>query len=350
LLVEDNPGDAKLVDHHLSDPAVEQFVDGVSLTHVETLSAAESALATDHYGVVLLDLGLPTTSGLETLDRARSLADEQPIIVLTGMDDHETAMAAIERGAQDYLPKGDLDGDRLVRALRYAVVRHRQELAVERRRDQLEFFNSVLGHDILNGMNVVRGHADLLARGLDDDDDRRDHAETIQSWSDDMIDLTQTVRSILATITDESGRELRPVQLEPVLEDAAERARSMDPEASVSVSAAPGVAVQADDLLVDVLANVTTNAVEHGGDALSVDIEAVDDGGTVRVRVADDGAGIDDDRKETVFERDAKGGGSTGSGFGLYFVASMMDAYDGDVRVEDSDAGGAAFVVELRPA
>ncbi len=345
LLVEDNPGDAKLVEHHLSDPAISHFVDDVDLTHVETLDDADGAMSTDPHDVVLLDLGLSETGGLETLDRAASFTDGRPIIVLTGIDDRETAMEAIERGAQDYLPKGELDGDRLVRALRYSIVRRRQERAVEQRKDQLDFFNNILRHDILNGMNVIQSRSEMLVEELDGE--QRERAETISRWSDDIVDLTTTVRSVLSTLTDDSGLALESVPLDPVVENVADRVRSMSADTTVEVSKPDGLAVRADGLLDDVFANVATNAVEHGVGATTVRISASESDGLVRVRIADDGPGIDDGRKSTVFDRGEKGTRSSGTGFGLYFVSSMVEAYEGSVWVEDADDGGAAFVVEL---
>jgi len=67
----------------------------------------------------------------------------------------------------------------------------------------------------------------------------------------------------------------------------------------------------------------------------------------VRVRIADDGPGIPPEQRRLVFERGEKGRGSSGTGFGLYFVDSMVESYDGRIWVEESDSGGAAFVIEL---
>lgn len=346
LLVEDNPGDAQLVDYHLSDPAVSHFVDDVGLTHVETLGAAEKAMTADSFDVLLLDLGLSKSDGLETLDAASQFTDDEPIIVLTGLNDRETALEAIERGAQDYLPKGELDSDRLVRALRYSIVRRRQERAIEQRKDQLDFFISILRHDILNGMNVIQSRSEMLVEELDGE--QKSHAETICKWSDDIADLTSTVRSVLNTLTDDSGLELEVVQLDDVVEDVVDRVESMAPGVTVSVSMEDELSVQADGLLSDVLGNLATNSVEHGSDEPTVQITAGEYDGSVRLRVADDGPGIDDDLKESVFDRGTKGGRSSGTGFGLYFVDSMVQAYHGDVWVEDSELGGVAFVVELQ--
>lgn len=348
LLVEDNPGDARLVEHHLDDPAVAHFVDDVSLTHVETLDEAAESLQTDSFDVLLLDLGLTGSTGLATLGRASEIVDGQPIIVLTGLDDRETAMEAIERGAQDYLPKGELDGDRLVRALRYAVVRRKQARSMQRRQEELEFFNSILRHDILNGMHVIMTRSDALVDSLDGE--QAEHARTIRKWSDDIVDLTATVRSILGTLANESGPELEPVALGPVLDDVAKRIETKAAGTAVSISQEPDLAVNADGLLGDVLGNIGTNAVEHGGTDPVVEISATNHDDVVRITIADDGPGVENERKESIFGQGQKGTTSSGTGFGLYFVDSMVEAYDGRVWVEDSDRGGAAFVVELPAA
>ncbi|MDS0281752.1 hybrid sensor histidine kinase/response regulator [Haloarcula onubensis] len=355
LLVEDNPGDARLVRHYLNASETIHFVDEISLSHVESLSAVEDA---EGYDVLLLDLGLPGSTGLETLDRAVGLVDSVPIIVLTGMQNRESAMQSIQRGAQDYLPKSELDGDRLVRTLRYAVERSRQQRTLRRRNDQIEFFNSILRHDMLNGMNVIRARGELLSGRLDGDE--REYADTIVRWSDDIIDLTEKVRSVLETLSEDGMTEMERRDLGAVLDDAAERARSVSGDCAV-VNHVEDIEVAADELLEDVFGNLFMNAVEHGSaspdgtagrdavarDGVTVTVTAAVRDGTVTVRIADDGPGIAPERRRRVFDRGEKGSASSGTGFGLYFVDSMIESYGGRIWVEDSDAGGAAFVVEL---
>ena len=116
LLVEDNPADANLVRHLLVD---------AHIVHVATLGAARKALQREAFGVVLLDLGLPDARGMESLDAITAEHAGTPIIVLTGLDDADLGDRAIARGAQDYLPKGMIDSDRLARAIRYAMGRAR---------------------------------------------------------------------------------------------------------------------------------------------------------------------------------------------------------------------------------
>jgi PAS domain S-box-containing protein len=121
LLVEDNPGDARLIREMLNDvPAAR-----LRLHHADRLAAGLERL--DGVDVVLLDLSLPDSQGLETFRRLRDRAPEMPIVVLTGLADETLAVRAVQEGAQDYLPKGQVDGQLLVRSMRYAIERQRAE-------------------------------------------------------------------------------------------------------------------------------------------------------------------------------------------------------------------------------
>jgi len=123
LLVEDNPGDARLVRESLDDGLPGQFIVQVA----ESLSQALETLrsAADEVDVVVLDLTLPDCQGLETYRAVHALAPAIPILVLSGLNDETIAMKAVHEGAQDFLRKARVDGELLPRAIRYAMERHR---------------------------------------------------------------------------------------------------------------------------------------------------------------------------------------------------------------------------------
>jgi signal transduction histidine kinase len=349
LLVEDNPGDATLVEHYLSNPSVRAFLGETSLTHVESLSAAEECLDAATFDVVLLDLGLPESAGIETVNRFEAFDVAVPVIVLTGLDDTETAVEAIQSGAQDFLPKGDLDGDRLARSLRYAVERHKQERTLARRNEQLDFFNSILRHDMQNGLNVVMGKAQLLEAELSDPEQVA-YANDIFEWSRNISDLATKVRRILDTVAEEGGASREPVDAVPVVAEEAVRVDAMSDRVSVVTDLPESCSVLANDLLGDVVGNLLTNAVEHTDEATRVEVTLEDCGHVVCLRVSDDGPGIPAERQAAVFDRGEQRQGSAGTGFGLYFVSSMVESYGGEVDVTDSERGGAQFVVDLPAA
>ncbi|MFN6514599.1 MAG: response regulator [Nostoc sp. CreGUA01] len=126
LLVEDNPGDVFLLQEFLKE--VNTVV--VELMPVERLSQALNHLEKEIVDVILLDLSLPDSQGLETFVTAHQQAKATPIIVLTGINDETLATRAMQAGAQDYLVKGQVTGDLLVRSMRYAIERQRADNAL----------------------------------------------------------------------------------------------------------------------------------------------------------------------------------------------------------------------------
>ncbi len=135
LLIEDNPGDARLFEEMLN----EQGVHNTRFVHVETMADAERHLSEHAVDVILLDLGLPDADGVEAVRRAHAAAPRTPLVVLTGTDDEVLALETLQEGAQDYLIKGQIEIRGLLRALRYAVERESLEEALfgERNRAQV---------------------------------------------------------------------------------------------------------------------------------------------------------------------------------------------------------------------
>src|SRR5215510_11787184 len=123
LLVEDNPGDARLFQELAR---ASEF--SLEIVQCETLSAAQDLLGNCKPEIVLLDLGLPDATGLEGVCKIRQAAPDTPLIVLTGFDDEILAIEALKQGAQDYLVKGNIGSNSLRRALRYAMERQRVQL------------------------------------------------------------------------------------------------------------------------------------------------------------------------------------------------------------------------------
>jgi diguanylate cyclase (GGDEF)-like protein/PAS domain S-box-containing protein len=126
LIIEDNPGDVRLLREMIND----QGAHNTKLLHVESMAAAEAHLAGHVVDIILLDLGLGDAEGLEAVRRAHAAAPRVPLVVLTGMDDEHLAAQALKQGAQDYLIKGQIETRGLMRALRYAVERKAMEEAL----------------------------------------------------------------------------------------------------------------------------------------------------------------------------------------------------------------------------
>jgi len=143
LLIEDNPSDARLIEVMLDHASNGLF----EIAHVERLSAGIQRLAQGGINVVLSDLSLPDSEGLNTFARLHAQAPEIPIIVLSGLNDTNLALKAVHEGAQDYLIKGEVDGQLLVRAMRYAMERKQMSQQLAHYADELRAKNAQLEAD-----------------------------------------------------------------------------------------------------------------------------------------------------------------------------------------------------------
>jgi two-component system, cell cycle response regulator len=147
LLVEEEPRDLTALRDTLEAMEDPKY----KVEWVEELSRALQRLSLGGVDVVLLDLNLPDSEGLATFERAKAFAPDVPILVLTSMDDQEIAMRTVQAGAQDYLVKGRVDENVLVRSIRYAMERHRLISALR----------SLSLIDDLTGLYNRRGFMDL---------------------------------------------------------------------------------------------------------------------------------------------------------------------------------------------
>lgn len=140
LLVEDNPGDVRLIKEMLASPAY--FGVTYQLSQVEILSVAVQMCSINPIDVILLDLNLPDSAGMETLQSLNGMFPQIPIIVLTGLNDAELTMQSVQHGAQDYVTKEECTSQLLTRVIHYAIERKRIEA-------QLKYLAT---HDFLTGL------------------------------------------------------------------------------------------------------------------------------------------------------------------------------------------------------
>ncbi len=134
LLVEDNPSDAALLRAMLEEVRSEQY----ETLCVTTAGQAVNVALRQHFDIVLLDLSLPDSQGLETIQKLHAAVPATPIVVLSGLSDEQVSMEAVQHGAQDYLVKGSATARSLARAIRYAIDRKRAERALRQARDDLD--------------------------------------------------------------------------------------------------------------------------------------------------------------------------------------------------------------------
>ena len=330
LLIEDNPGDATLIEHHLTTDGTDTFPPA-TVTQVADLPAGTAELEADSYDLVLLDLGLPDSKGLATVHRYQEAIESSdeisplPVVVLTGLKDDATAVEAIEAGAQDYLVKDSVDSDVLHRTIRYALERHQQQQELRRQNERLEKFTNVVSHDLRNPLGVAKGRVEMI--------DDEEHAPIVTKNLERMEEIIDDVLTLARE--GQSVAETESVDLAAL---AATCWKQVETE-TASLSTDGKLTIEADPTRIQrLLENLLRNAIEHGGEDVAITLGPLPDG----FYVEDDGPGIDAAHTDEIFEP----GFTTnreGTGFGLNIVKETAEAHGWTVSITEGSTGGARF-------
>ena len=146
LLIEDNPGDARLI----REMFYEHGSRGMVLIHVESMRAARDYVARFPVDIILLDLGLPDVQGLDAVRQAHAASPHTPLVVLSGLDDEFMAIQAMQEGAQDYLIKGQIEHRELLRALRYSRERKLIEATLYSEKEKAQATLNCIGDAVVS--------------------------------------------------------------------------------------------------------------------------------------------------------------------------------------------------------
>jgi signal transduction histidine kinase len=385
LLVEDSAADAETVRSAMSETrgamAVRRGL--FSVIRTERLEPALRLLAREDFSVVLLDLGLPDSAGLETLAKVRAAAPDVPIVVLAGLDDDGQALTAIQRGAQDYLPKDRLDGHLLRRTLRHAIERKRAEVQllqharqietaharIERQAAQLKAraeeldrinrelddFAYITSHDLKEPLRGIRAYCEIL---LEDYRDKLDAAG--QRRLATLVELCHRLENLigdLLTYCRVGGT--RPadvgIDLGAVVDEALDTLRPAIDRRGASVRVVGRLPkVTGDATLIGMaLANLISNGLKFNDRAEPhVEVGCLPtEPPTFYVR--DDGIGIEPRHHEaifTIFRRLHNRKKYEGTGAGLTIVRKIVQSHGGRIWVESEPGAGSTFFFTLAPA
>jgi len=225
---------------------------------------------------------------------------------------------------------------------------HREQ-RIESQRDNLDLLNQIVRHDIRNDLQILLARLDILADCVDERD--LEHVETALKSADSAVELTRTARD-MSEVMLQSETDCHPVSLRGVLDRQLDEFRSTEPQAQISVDGLlPPVTVAANEMIDSVVRNLLKNAVQHNDkETPEVTVSAEERTDSVVLRVADNGPGVADEVRDSIFGKGQKGLDSKGTGIGLYLVYTLVDGYGGEVWIEDNEPEGAVFAVELPKA
>ena len=315
----------------------------------DTLECGRTALehASEPFDLVLLDLNLPDSSGLETLNAVLEVAKATPVVVLTGTNDAKIGREAVERGAQDYLMKEHVTPRLLSQTVAYAIERRSQTNELERQRRELAVLHWLVRQEIRDDATVVLGWAaELEPSGPEEE---RTVSRIVEA-GERIVELTESVGAMVQAL-EESRPALTAVDLNDVLEEEIERLESRN-DCEVTLDRPAGESpVRADQFLNLVVRNLLTSAVATDGRSdgevrVAVRSDPDADRG-VELAVSDTDAELPPAGRERVADR---GHTANGSDIGLYLVRTFVDRYDGRLEIEEGVNGksGTTIRVHLR--
>ncbi len=372
LLIEDNSAEARLWQELLREAQLRQY----SLVHVKRLSQALEYLEQEKFDAILLDLTLPDSQGLASLEPLLNCAPQLPIVVLTNTNDNKLAIEAVRQGAQDYLVKRQVNAQVLIRSVHYAIERKQAEEALREKNQSLVLqmeeqtaelakaqeinqlksqFVSMLSHDFRNPLTTI-----LLSTGLLQSsghqltwEKKLTHFQLIRSAISNMDRLLEEV--LLVNRADSGKLQCHPQPLALGF-----WCRQLVEELQLSIGQHHEFVFRTqgdcnrgswdEDLLRHILSNLLGNAIKYSPEGSTINFTLSATEQEVRFQIQDQGLGISPQEQEKIFQpfqRADNVGNIPGTGLGLAIVNFCVETHGGKIAVESEVGAGATFTVTL---
>lgn len=380
LVVEDNPGDVYLIQELLRTSGL-QFI----IERATSLADAIKLTGSHDFDVVLLDLGLPDSFGLDTLRNFKAAKIKAPVIVLTGLDDEEIAITTVKEGAQDYLIKSNLTGDNIIRAIRYGIERKKLfselafakealqnmneelDLKVQARTQELEKyaaelkelnatkdkFFGIIAHDLKNPLSSLIGASELLINYVNqlDKDNILNISMLLHGSAQQGYALLENLLEWSMTQTGKLEFYAQRMIINEVIKDTISIFKTQATNKNVDLQCKINGILEAEfdkNLISSVLRNLLSNAIKFTPKNGKVFIHAHKVQDNIEISVKDTGIGIPEDIGNSIFRIDVKytregTEQEKGTGLGLLLCREFVERHGGKIWVESKLGEGSEF-------
>lgn len=357
LIVEDDPAAARIVSEMLKQCTTACFW----TIHADCLADALDRISQKKIDAVLLDLNLPDSQGLEGLEKITAAYPGLPVILCTGTDDEDIGTQALQRHAADYLIKGQINPNLLVRSIRYAIERKRAENAQKQSQQDLEQalkdlqqanqelnqFASIASHDLQEPLRIITLYLELLTRTYGDRLDK-DAAEYIQRATEGSQDAQALIKALLLYARSGATETMEEVDLEQMFRQLISKLELPIQESGAEITHDPLPTIKANRVQMrQLFQNLLLNAIKYRSRRpLKIHIHATSGEAGWVFSVQDNGIGIDPnehDRVFNIFQKLHSKSEYPGAGIGLAICKKIVGRHGGRIWVESQPDRGSTF-------
>ncbi len=352
LLIEDSIFATRLTQKMLSEAKSVLF--DVELKCADRLSVGLEHLTDEEIDIVLLDLTLPDSRGLSTFIRVQNHTPKMPIVVMSGLEDEKLAIESVQKGAQDYLVKGRVDGNLLKRSILYAIERKRAEEELRDAQEQLARKEKLavlgelaggMGHELRNPLGAIKNSVYFLNIALENP--QQEVKETLEILEKEVA-ASERLISSLFDFARPKPSSWHKVDVNEVVQEALSRnSVPENVEVAIQLDLSLPTILGDPDQLVQAFENIILNAIQampEGGDLVIK--SKLESSKLVAVSFKDTGQGISKENFGKLFEPlfTTK---ARGIGLGLPVVKTLVEKNGGTIDVESKKGKGCTFTVKL---
>jgi signal transduction histidine kinase len=359
LIIEDNQGDFILVKEYLRDSELDYRLDWA-----KDLKSGIESLKNKRFDVVLLDIGLPDSTGINTVGKVLVHCEDTAMIVITGNTDQQRGITAMKFGAQDYIVKENLSDQLLERTIRYSLERKKNEKILVQKNQELKEANaekdrffSIIAHDLRSPFNAILGYLDLLNEEYDNytEPERRKFISSVLksanntfSFIENLLEWSRSQRGHIKYEPVEISIQAIIDQVKTVLSGSAEK-KKIEIISAVSDNS---IAFADYNMIYTVMRNLISNAIKFSYAGGNVFISDSGNDDSVYISIKDKGTGMSQQVVEKLFKIDEKVQESgtakeKGTGLGLILCKEFIERNKGTIRVKSEEGKGSEFIIEL---